>query len=101
MQSTTFDNLIQAVSGKAVGLSVGATFSRIQTDSRNVQPGDVFWALRGERFDGHEFVSQAFEKGAIASLVSHEYAACHPQTHRTIAVHDTKKALQQFARWHR
>ena len=38
-------------------------------DSRTVQPGDLFFAIKGEKFDGHAFVEAAFEKGAVAAVV--------------------------------
>ena len=41
--------------------------TNLSTDSRTLQPGDLFVALRGENFDGHKFVSQAFERGAIGA----------------------------------
>lgn len=45
------------------------TFSRVHTDSRTVMPGDLFIALRGERFDAVQFVDEAREKGAVAALI--------------------------------
>jgi UDP-N-acetylmuramoyl-tripeptide--D-alanyl-D-alanine ligase len=41
-------------------------------DSRTIKPGEVFFAVRGERMDGHDFIAQAFENGAIAAVVSKE-----------------------------
>lgn len=101
MQPTTFDNLIQAIDGRAVRLSADSVFTRIQTDSRNVKPGDLFWPLRGHRFDGHQFVDEAFENGAIASLVSHEHASHAREQLNIVTVPDTTRALQAFAHWHR
>ncbi len=57
---------------------LGATFNRdivaagYSIDSRTIRPGEVFFAVRGERMDGHDFVQQAFVKGAIAAAVSIE-----------------------------
>lgn len=45
----------------------------ITTDTRTVKPGEVFVALRGEQFDGHQFVTTAFEKGAIAAIVDQRF----------------------------
>ena len=47
----------------------GLTVSRIQTDSRSIQPGDLFVCITGERFDGHEFAREAVHKGAVAIIV--------------------------------
>jgi UDP-N-acetylmuramoyl-tripeptide--D-alanyl-D-alanine ligase len=55
---------------------LGAHFNRdavatgYSIDSRTIKPGEVFFAVRGERMDGHDFLSQAFENGAIAAIVS-------------------------------
>ena len=62
----------RAVSGRIVGDSV--RFARVTTDSRALQAGDLFVALSGERFDGHDFVATAFERGAVAALVSADHA---------------------------
>lgn len=43
------------------------------TDSRAIGPGDVFWVLKGDRFDGHAFVEAAFEKGGIAAVVDRKW----------------------------
>jgi UDP-N-acetylmuramoyl-tripeptide--D-alanyl-D-alanine ligase len=58
----------RAVSGRIVGDSV--RFARVTTDSRALQAGDLFVALSGERFDGHDFVAAAFVRGAAAALVA-------------------------------
>ncbi|MFW6415420.1 MAG: UDP-N-acetylmuramoyl-tripeptide--D-alanyl-D-alanine ligase [Thermodesulfobacteriota bacterium] len=47
----------------------GLTVSRVQTDSRLIQPGDLFVCISGERFDGHEFAREAVHKGAVAIVV--------------------------------
>ncbi|MGA1868302.1 MAG: UDP-N-acetylmuramoyl-tripeptide--D-alanyl-D-alanine ligase [bacterium] len=44
----------------------------ISINSRNITPGDIFWALKGDRFDGHDFVSEAFKKGACGAVVSQD-----------------------------
>ncbi len=46
---------------------------RITTDSRNLQPGDLFFAIRGERFDGHAFIPEAAAKGAVASVCNRDW----------------------------
>jgi len=46
---------------------------RVCTDSRAIGPGDVFWVLKGDRFDGHAFVEPAFEKGGIAAVVDRKW----------------------------
>lgn len=70
----------------------------ICTDSRQLLPGQLFFALHGDNFDGHAFVSGALEKGAIAAVISNPALAGDP---RYILVPDTLKALQGLARRHR
>jgi UDP-N-acetylmuramoyl-tripeptide--D-alanyl-D-alanine ligase len=73
----------------------------ITTDSRAVAPGQVFLALRGDKFDGHDFVANCIQQGAIAAIVDTEFS--HPQaaTAPLIVVEDTLKAYQAIARWWR
>lgn len=52
------------------------TFSGISTDTRTIQKGNLFVALRGENYDAHEFISEAVKKGAAAVLVQHVVAGC-------------------------
>ena len=63
-------------------------------DSRTIQPGELFFAVKGERMDGHEFVQQALEKGAVAAVVRQDEMARYPVRARLMAVDDTLVALQ-------
>ncbi|MEP6996987.1 MAG: UDP-N-acetylmuramoyl-tripeptide--D-alanyl-D-alanine ligase [Betaproteobacteria bacterium] len=63
----------QAISARLEGGN--AWFDGVSTDSRAVRPGELFVALKGERFDGHEFVAAAFERGAAAAIVAGDHAA--------------------------
>ena len=58
---------IAEFSGGELSLGNDISVSRLRTDSRTLQPGDLFVALRGENFDGHKFVEQAAQRGAIGS----------------------------------
>lgn len=69
----------------------------IVTDSRSVKPGEVFLALRGEKFDGHVFVETAAQRGAIAAIVDRQLPLPIPQ----LVVGDTLKAYQKIGRWWR
>ena len=46
-------------------------FMRVSNDSRSIQAGDLYVALKGERFDGHRFVGDASSKGAVAAMVEY------------------------------
>jgi len=66
-------------------------------DSRTLRPGELFFAVKGERLDGHDFVEQALEKGAVAAVVRHDQVDRYPGKPRLLAVGDTLKALQTLA----
>ena len=66
-------------------------------DSRTVGPGQLFFAVKGERLDGHDFVEQALEKGAVAAVVRRDQVARYPEQGRLLAVEDTLVALQTLA----
>jgi UDP-N-acetylmuramoyl-tripeptide--D-alanyl-D-alanine ligase len=76
------------------------SFSGITTDSRAVEAGNVFLALRGEKFDGHDFAKAAIERGAIA-VIADERAASQLEGVPQLQVKDTLWAYQQLARWWR
>jgi UDP-N-acetylmuramoyl-tripeptide--D-alanyl-D-alanine ligase len=82
-----------AVGGSVIGASV--PFFRVTTDTRGLVPGDLFVALRGERFDGHAFVGDALAAGAAAALVDRARASALPGN--LIAVDDPLPALGALA----
>lgn len=84
--------------GNGTPESVSATGYSI--DSRTLQPGDLFFAIRGERFDGHDFVTAAMEKGAAAAVVARNRVADLPDAarkHPLLATDDPLLALQRLA----
>jgi UDP-N-acetylmuramoyl-tripeptide--D-alanyl-D-alanine ligase len=87
-----------AMQGRAMGPAVA--FERVATDTRTLQPGDLFVALKGERFDGHDFVADALRQGAVAALVDEAHANAFDGA--LIAVPDTLRALGALAaHWRR
>ena len=66
-------------------------------DSRTVQSGELFFAVKGERLDGHDFVEQAFSKGAIGAIVRKDQLTRYPAKTGLLAVDDTLVALQTLA----
>ncbi len=72
-------------------------FERVSIDSRTIKAGELFFAIHGENFDGHQFVAEAAKKGAVAAVVSKPVEANIPQ----IIVSDTTLALGRLAQWHR
>ena len=80
----------------------GEPAGRLVTDSRKLGPGDCFVALRGERFDGHEFLAQAFEKGAVGAVVSEPVSQALLRSGVfVVRVPDTYAALLEMARAYR
>ena len=87
--------ICKALSAHMVGNALGGAPSevmeidKVSTDTRFIEPGALFIALRGPNFDGHRFVEQAIEKGAAAIVVDHQLDVDVPQ----IVVKDTTLAL--------
>jgi UDP-N-acetylmuramoyl-tripeptide--D-alanyl-D-alanine ligase len=77
----------------------GKRFTGVSTDSRSIAPGNLFIALRGEKFDGHAFAVQAAEAGASAVLVDAKFdrTTITNETVIIVVVPDTAKALGELA----
>lgn len=65
----TGSEILEAVGGRLVGPEVGDV-TGVSIDSRTIGPGELFFAIRGDRFDGHDFVPGALERGAAAAVVA-------------------------------
>ncbi|NLI16456.1 MAG: UDP-N-acetylmuramoyl-tripeptide--D-alanyl-D-alanine ligase, partial [candidate division Zixibacteria bacterium] len=72
--------------------------SGVSTDTRTLKPGDIFFALIGENYDGHKFVKEAFNKGAVAAVVNRDYAG---NGGLLFKVKDTLQALGDLAAYYR
>lgn len=109
MIKLTLAEIIEAIRGKPRGDMPGGSVTAVATDSRSVQRGELFFALRGERFDGHGFVSDALRAGAIAAVVEDSRAdalAREAPAHgvvepRLIGVADVSAALGRLGAYHR
>lgn len=75
------------------------TITGVSIDSRLVEPGDLFVALRGNRTDGHQYLQEVFERGAVAALV--EYVPLGAEEMPLLRVPNTVHALGQLARHYR
>ena len=73
----------------------------VTTDSRSLKGGELFFALKGENFDGNEYAMKALEAGAAYAVVNQDSEVAAIQDNRLIPVEDTLKTLQELARWHR
>ena len=95
----TAEDVVRVLGGELRAGSPAEEIGPVSIDSRTLESGDLFLAIRGERFDGHEFVGQAIDAGAKGVVVS-EGAALGGLGGRpllVIVVRDTVRALQQLA----
>ena len=83
--------MAQAVNGELLGAD--ATFTGVSTDTRTMQKGDLFVALKGPNFDGHHYLAEAQTKRAAGAMVSHPARFDLPQ----VAVDDTRRGLGTLA----
>jgi UDP-N-acetylmuramoyl-tripeptide--D-alanyl-D-alanine ligase len=86
-----------ALRGRASGHDT--LFTGVSTDSRSISEGDLFVALRGERFDGHDFLKAAAAAKAAAAMVDGNYRGEYPLP--ALVVADTRRALGDLARYWR
>src|SRR2546423_10347901 len=70
---------------------------KLSTDSRTLKPGELFVALRGENFDGHNFVQAAAKAGAAGAIVELNWRGKVPETFAFVRANDTLQAYQQLA----
>jgi UDP-N-acetylmuramoyl-tripeptide--D-alanyl-D-alanine ligase len=89
---------IAEITGAAPPAHADAIATGYSIDSRTLQPGDLFFAVKGEHLDGHGFVAAALERGAVAAVVQVGQAARFPDEGRIIAVPDPLDALQKLGR---
>lgn len=87
------ERIARVVEGQVVRGGEGGGVRGVTTDTRAMEPGALFVALVGERYDAHQFVGQAFEGGAGAAMV-HKAGAWSSEAGPVIVVEDTLSALQ-------
>ncbi|MBK8981437.1 MAG: UDP-N-acetylmuramoyl-tripeptide--D-alanyl-D-alanine ligase [Ignavibacteria bacterium] len=86
------------------GLNTDEKFSGVSIDSRKVRKNEIFFAVKGENFDAHEFLKDVFEKGIKLAVVNKKWYNKNKSKYKgksLIAVEDTIQALGQFASAHR
>lgn len=98
MEKISLDFILNATGGRLARESFNIKINGVTSDSRKITPGCLFIAIKGENFDGHEFIATAFEKGAFAALSEHPIDnVCRP----VIIVKDTRAALLKLAQAYR
>jgi UDP-N-acetylmuramoyl-tripeptide--D-alanyl-D-alanine ligase len=97
MDGRSLQFLVNGCGGVRLSGPPEAIARRVCTDSRHILPGDVFFALRGERFDGHAFIAEVAKKGAVAVVIEKGRAPEATPECAIIGVDDTRKALGYLA----
>jgi murE/murF fusion protein len=98
--------IAKAIEARVLSGDLDTSIHGISTDSRSVRRGNIFWAISGDRFNGHNFVPDAIKKGAVGAVVSSTFDF-RPLTFSTrsrpilLKVRDTLKALGDFAAWYK
>lgn len=95
----TIQEILDVTQGKLIQAGAVRKVRSVCIDSRKVKRGSLFVAIKGERFDGHDFVAQAVKQGAVAVVVSRGLSPKGDCP--LIKVKDTVKALGQIAKAHR
>ncbi len=72
MLELTLQDIVSGIGGVPQGVDLGTLVHEISTDTRTLKPGDLYWALEGDRFDGHAYCDSAIEKGALAVVIRAE-----------------------------
>ncbi|WP_137921439.1 UDP-N-acetylmuramoyl-tripeptide--D-alanyl-D-alanine ligase [Hydrogenophaga sp. 2FB] len=91
----TLGQLLSQLPGARLVGQPDLPFTRVHTDTRSLQPGDLFVALKGERFDAHDFLPQAQGQGALAAIAHHGLAGAGLPG---VEVPDTRRALGELSR---
>ena len=97
MEVLRVEEIVSAMHGKLMNTSADLEIAGVSIDSRSIKPGDMFIALKGESFDGHDFINAAAAKGAALVITEKVPEGSIPY----ILVEDSLKALQEVARYYR
>jgi UDP-N-acetylmuramoyl-tripeptide--D-alanyl-D-alanine ligase len=97
MDPLSLRTIAEFAQGSLTAGDAALTVSKISTDSRTIQPGDLFVPLRGENFDGHKFIEQAGERGAVGAIVEENWKGATAKNFAIIRVPDTLAGYQNLA----
>jgi UDP-N-acetylmuramoyl-tripeptide--D-alanyl-D-alanine ligase len=102
MNPIAVSRLVERVGGTFLSRPVtDLSFTSVSTDSRTTRSGDCFFAIRGDRFDGHDYVTAAFERGAVCAVVERPVLGVLGGDRVMVCVPDATKALGDLAREYR
>ena len=100
MRGMSLEEVVRVIGAKQVQVGLVEQFSSVCTNTRKLRQGELFFALRGENFDGNDLVEQGKAKQAAAVVVSRELSTI-PMDTAVLQVEDTLKALQNLAFYNR
>lgn len=100
MDAITLHDLAAACGGSLARGDGARQVTNISKDTRTLRTGDLYWVLRGENFDGNDFVAAAAQAGAAGAVVEKDIAGA-PADFPLIKVADAQAALQRLAAWYR
>ena len=96
MSGWTLQFLMNSCPGEPKNLDPSVSFQRVCSDTRKIEPGDLFIALRGDNFNGNKFAAQAIEKGAVAAVIDEPVSKLP-----ALLVRNVRKTYGQLAAAHR
>jgi len=96
----TLREIAYACSGKLAKEEPGTKISGISTDSRTLVEGEFFIPIKGEHFDGHDYISTAYKKGAVGAITQNP-EHLNKFNKNIILVEDTLEALNKIAYYYR
>ena len=97
LERSSLEYAARSCGGQLKGAVVETLIHGVSSDSRRIRPGEIFVALQGDHFDGHDYLQQVAERGAAAAIVSDVNKVPQSFTLPVIEVNDTLRALQEFA----
>jgi UDP-N-acetylmuramoyl-tripeptide--D-alanyl-D-alanine ligase len=101
-EQLSIETVLEATEGELVQGDPQTPLAGVSTDSRSIRPGEHFFALRGEHFDGHQFVAEALQRGGRGVVVDQKGQRIADETIAIIQVADTLQALGDLANlWRR
>lgn len=101
MVRLTIEEIAGAINARVFGKAPRKTVSGVCTDTRNMTPGGLFFALRGKHFDAHNFVDEAISKGAAGVVVARDSKISRKGDVAVMVVDDTGRALMELAAHYR
>lgn len=101
MLDLTLEEIIKAVDGNFITTNKNEHFEKVSTDTRKIEKDSIFFALRGENFNGNNYIKEAIDKGASVCIVDENKEEFLGYEANIIKVEDSKKALQKLAKYYR